>query len=147
MPQADFDEIWVPRIGERATGRLRADTTALLVILPLLLIVGIVASALDGPTSTFTFVFWIVAAVAALLIFIVWLRSRIALARELSQWFGARVSWTQLPRMQPASFDAWSERRGLEPPTDRPAPRPAGVFFHPVVQEPRAAALPDTEER
>jgi hypothetical protein len=44
-----------------------------------------------------------------------WLRSRRRLAIAISQWFGQRIGWQELPRMRSTQFDQWCRRRDLRP--------------------------------
>ncbi|MGO9750505.1 MAG: hypothetical protein ACLP8S_20470 [Solirubrobacteraceae bacterium] len=113
MTEAEFNQIWVPRIGEQAATQLRRSGNLILTVLPMIFVCGIALDALDGPRATFTLVFWIAGVLVSIATFCVWLHSRIVLARKLSQWFGRKLSWFQLPRLRPGSFDAWCKRLGL----------------------------------
>ena len=56
-----------------------------------------------------------VAAALAVTIFALWIRSRMKLAAAVSQWFGTKIGWQEMPRMSTSPFDAWCERRNLRP--------------------------------
>jgi len=134
MTEAEFNQIWIPRIGAQAAAQLRRSGNLILLVMPMVFACGIALGALDGLTATFTLVFWILAVVVSLLVFGVWLYSRIVLARALSQWFGRKLSWFTLPRLSPASFDRWCRRRQLQPP---------GSAAPPVVSAAQPAAVHD----
>lgn len=115
MSQIDFERDWVPRVGEAAARRL-ARRDNLLLLIPLMCVAAAVALAvLDGVQATSSFAFAIVTLVVAIVVLAIWIRSRILLARDISLWLGVKISWVQLPRMQPSSFDRWCRRRGIAP--------------------------------
>ncbi|MGO9903287.1 MAG: hypothetical protein ACLP0J_27195 [Solirubrobacteraceae bacterium] len=121
MTEAEFNQIWVPRIGARAAAQLRLSGNLILAVLPMIFACGIALGALDGLSATFTLVFWIAGALVSIATFGVWLHGRIVLARELSHWFGRKLSWFQLPPLRPASFDAWCKRLRLQGPAEHSA--------------------------
>jgi hypothetical protein len=115
MATSDYDETWVPRIGPDAARQLRRSGSVSLLVLPMVLVSGVAYGDLEGINSIYVLVFWFAAFLLSLLTFTAWLRGRIELARAVSAWYGTSISWLALPRMRPASFDAWCARRGLEP--------------------------------
>ncbi|MGO9977217.1 MAG: hypothetical protein ACLP01_31315 [Solirubrobacteraceae bacterium] len=119
MTQDDFNETWMPRIGEQAAARLRRNDSLILVIIPMCFVCGFALDALIGLSALFTLVFWIGALTVSVLLFGRWLWSRIMLAREISAWFDRKLSWHQLPKLRPSSFDRWCGRLGLQAPSER----------------------------
>ncbi len=113
MSQVDFERDWVPRVGEPAARRLARRDNLLLLIPLMLLAATVVLAVLNGAQTTSSFVLAIATLVVAIVVFAFWLRSRVLLAREISQWLGVKVSWVVLPRMTPSSFDKWCRRRGI----------------------------------
>lgn len=105
---------------------MRRSGNLILVLLPMFFVCGIALGALDGLGTTFTLIYWVVAVIVSIVTFGVWLHSRIVLARDLSQWFDRKISWFQLPRLRPTSFDAWRARMRLLGPSERPEPEPVG---------------------
>ncbi len=144
MTQDDFNETWVPRIGEQAAARLRRNDSLILVIIPMCFVCGFALDALNGLSALFTLVFWIGALTFSVLLFGRWLWSRIMLAREISAWFERKLSWHQLPKLRPTSFDRWCRRLGLQAPSERlqaPAENgAAGVLADEPAREPGLAA-------
>ncbi len=124
MTEAEFNQIWVPRIGEPAAAQLRRGGDLILAVMPMLLVCGLVLGALVN--ATFTLIFWGVAVLISIIVFGIWLRGRMALARKLSAHFGRRLRWYQLPRWKPASFERWCDRLGLTA-SAQPAPAPGGI--------------------
>ncbi len=128
MTHEKFSETWVPRIGEQAAARLQRSDSLILVIIPMSFLCGFALDALTGLGAMFTLVFWIAALALSVLLFGGWLRSRILLAREISAWFGRKLSWYQLPKLRPSSFDRWCRRLGLQTPNERrDAPAASGA--------------------
>jgi len=116
MAQADFEQTWVPRVGEKAARRLHRGDSMLLWLPVMFFVVTVALGALNGAQATSTFIFALVTLAVWIVTFAVWLRSRILLTRDMSEYLGTKVSWIQLPRMSPRSYDRWCLRRGIKPP-------------------------------
>jgi hypothetical protein len=147
MTEAGFNQIWVPRIGEQAAAQLRRSGNLMLAVLPMIFACGFALGALDGLSATSTLVFWIAGALVSIATFGVWLHGRIVLARELSRWFGRRLSWFQLPRLRPGSFDAWCRRLGLQAPASRSGSEAASVSAAAPASAPAAVSQPGVGAR
>lgn len=116
MAQTDFDQTWVPRVGEKAARRLHRGDSMLLWLPVMFFIVTVALGALNGAQATSTFICALVTLAVWIVTFAVWMRSRILLAREMSEYLESKVTWIELPRMSPRGYDAWCRRRGITPP-------------------------------
>jgi hypothetical protein len=111
--QRSFDEIWIPRIGEKATAQLRRNGYLTLVVGPTILALAIGSSFAFGSGVPAGWLLGGVCVAVALAAFVAWMRSRLKLAKALSEWFGVGIGWQEVPRMRAAQFDTWCQRRGL----------------------------------
>jgi hypothetical protein len=96
------------------------------------IICGIAYRVLDGAASSFDVVFWFASLAIGVIAVVYWTWGQMAFARVLSDWFGVRVHWYQLPRMRARRFDAWCTRRGLVPEGEA-GPDSAGLAAGPAV--------------
>jgi hypothetical protein len=114
MGKPDFEAIWIPRIGEKATRALRRYRWAGGTVPATMIVLGVAASyALDGdPTDKILGVALLAAAAGAFAVFI---HSQRGLAAALTEWFGVDITGGGTPRMNPKRFDAWCRERGLNP--------------------------------
>ena len=108
-----FDEIWVPRIGQKAAAELRRNGYLTLVVGPVLLALAILCSFAFGQGTSLGTSLGVLALLMALTLCVVWIRSRLRFAKALSDWFGRKISIQGLPRMTASQFDAWCQRRRL----------------------------------
>jgi len=115
----DFDYIWVPRIGEQATAELRRYGNLTIVTLFPMLPLAIGISFAFGSGSPAGIVLGFVMVALAVTGFVVWNRSSRRVAAAMSEWFGVKIPWWDMPKMKATSFDAWTEKRKLVP--SRPA--------------------------
>jgi hypothetical protein len=44
-------------------------------------------------------------------IYAYWMRTRLQLARDMSEYLGFPVTWQQIPHVRDEEFDAWVERK------------------------------------
>jgi hypothetical protein len=116
MASPTFEEMWLPRIGERATAQLRRSAYLWMVVGPGVLGLAIASSFAFGGGTTSGAVLGVVEVAIAVAAFAAGTRSRMKLAAAVSQWFGVKIGWWEMPRMSRAQFDAWQQRRGLTPP-------------------------------
>lgn len=108
-----FEESWVPRIGEEATERLRRSANYYLATIPLMFVLAIASSFLLGSGKDSEIAVGVVALTLTAALFLFGIQTRIELAAAVSEWFGVKVAWWEMPRMRTQQFDAWSQRRGL----------------------------------
>jgi hypothetical protein len=113
MAGSAFEQIWVPRIGDQATAQLRRSSYLTLVTGPVVIGLAIACSFSFGNGKSSGVAVGVVEAALAVVVFAVWIRSRMKLAAAVSQWLGVEVGWQEMPRMRSAQFDAWRQRRGL----------------------------------
>jgi hypothetical protein len=98
-------------MGAAGAAQLRRVGFLTLVMLPTVLACVVAFSLLAGKHLGLA----VVAAIIGVAVWLVWFRARVRLASELSRGFGVPIRWWQLPAMRPAQFDAWCQRRGIEP--------------------------------
>lgn len=111
MAGATFDHIWAPRIGAEATKQLQRSAGFALVALPAMYGLAIASSFLLGSGRI---ALGVVAIVLTMTLFVAWIRTRIKLAAAVSDWYGVKIGWQELPRMRSgAKFDEWCSHRGL----------------------------------
>jgi len=110
-----FDEIWVPQIGEPATAALRRNAYLTLITIPSLLVLAFACSFAFASHNPPAIVAGVLCAAVGVGAFWIWIRSRRQVAAEISEWFGVRVSWHEMPRMRAKQFDAWCEQRDFTP--------------------------------
>jgi hypothetical protein len=108
-----FEETWVPRIGEEATERLRRSANYYLAAIPLMFCFAIASSFLVSSSNDSEFAVGVVAVILTTALFLLGIRRRIELAAAVSEWFGVKIGWWEMPRMRTQQFDAWSQRRGF----------------------------------
>lgn len=113
MATSNFEDVWVPRIGDLATAQLRRSSSFGLLTGPLVLGLAIASSISFGSGKAEGIVIGLVGIGSALAIFGAWIRSRMKLAAAVSSWFGVKIGWQEMPRMRAAQFDAWCQQRGL----------------------------------
>ncbi|HEV8105086.1 MAG TPA: hypothetical protein VGP69_15250 [Gaiellaceae bacterium] len=106
MPSAEFDQLWLPRIGAegvRLARRSATLTVAFLFVVPALMLAYGFAAARGYPVLAVVFL------AAALVYVAVWLQSRRQLAAGLSRHFGVEIAWPRnMPNMRTTEqFDAW----------------------------------------
>jgi hypothetical protein len=109
-----FDAIWVPRIGRSATAELRRNGYLTLVVGPSLLPLSILSSLAFSDGNEGLGCLGLALAITGC---IVWTRSRLRFTAALSEWYGVKLGWYELPKMRTKRFEAWCIRRGL--PEDR----------------------------
>jgi hypothetical protein len=109
----DFEDTWVPRIGAEATERLRQSANYYLTTIPLMFAFAIASSFLLSSSNSSEFALGVVAVLLTTALFILGIRSRIRLAAAVSEWFGVKVGWWEMPRMRTQQFDEWCSERGL----------------------------------
>lgn len=113
MAGSTFEQIWVPRIGDQATVQLRRSSYLGLVTGPVIIGLAIACGFSFGSSKSSGVVLGLVEAALAVVVFAAWIRSRMKLATAVSQWFGVKVGWQEMPRMRSAQFEVWCQRRGL----------------------------------
>ncbi len=145
MSQVDFERDWVPRVGEPAARRLARRDNLLLLIPLMCLGVAVALASLNGVQATSSLMFAVATLVVSVIVLLIWLRSRVLLAREISQWLGVKVTWVQLPRMQPSSFDKWCRRRGIAPRDQQQKPDPTPESDHAEEPDDEPDALGETD--
>jgi hypothetical protein len=116
MARPTFEQFWIPRIGEQATAQLRRSSYAWLVGGSAFAGLSIASSFAFGRGTTSGLVLGLAEVIGAIAAFAFAIRSRMKFAAAVSRWYGVKIGWYEMPRMQPASYDAWQQRRGLAPP-------------------------------
>jgi hypothetical protein len=111
-----FDEIWLPRIGERATAELRRSVPIGMVMVLTVLAMGIACGFAFGRGTPGGVLLGCVEVMIGIVAFAVLIRSRMRLAEAISQWFGIKIGSRELPNMRTKQFDAWCQRRNLRSP-------------------------------
>jgi hypothetical protein len=112
MARADFDAMWVPRMGSDAAAQLKRVGVRVLwnlFDLPL----AIVASIGFGSGKPVGVVLGLVSVALAVVLFGLLNREHRRLARDLSEWYGVKIHWWEMPRFNEKLYDAWCVRRGL----------------------------------
>lgn len=115
MPSDSFDRLWLPRIGPSAAAQLRRTAHLGLVIGPVCLALAVICSFAFGSGSLRGVVLGMCCSAVVVVVLGLWVRSLVRLARELSAWFGVRIRWSEMPRMQTRQFDEWCRKRDLTP--------------------------------
>jgi hypothetical protein len=113
VAKANFDAIWIPRMGPEATAQLKRVGVAVLwnfLDIPLVVVVSIGV----GSGRPVGVVLGLIAAVIVIVLFGLLNREHRKLASDLSQWFQVKVNWWEMPRFSEVKFDAWCERRRLQ---------------------------------
>ena len=107
-----FEAMWEPLIGPRATAEFRRTSLLSLVMPPSGLVGAVAFGVLIGRQTIIA----VVIAVGVVTTFLVWVHSLARLAAGMSEWYGVRIRWWELPRMRtPEQVEAWRQRRGLLP--------------------------------
>jgi hypothetical protein len=118
VARPDFQDTWVPRIGEEATAELRRYRYVV-GLGPFTMCVFCGAAGLVFGKGTLYDLLSVALVAVAVRVFVAFLRSQRRFAEALSYWFGVRIQAGQLPIMNPSRFDAWREKRGLRSPGGR----------------------------
>lgn len=113
MANDGFDDIWVPRIGSQAAVLLRRNGYLTLVVGPVVFGIAIACSFAFGSGSPVGLALGCLGVMVAITLCTIWLRSRMQFAAAISQWFGTKVGWQEMPKMRPDPFDAWCRQRNL----------------------------------
>lgn len=111
--ESQFEQIWVPRIGDAAAAQLRRSSYLGLVALPVVFGLAIACSFAFGSATAGGIVLGAAMASLAVGLFWAWIRSRSRVAGLMSERFGVHLGFNDLPKMRAASFDAWQRKRGL----------------------------------
>jgi hypothetical protein len=111
-----LDEIWLPRIGARATAELRRNARVGMIMVVTVLAMGIACSFAFGRGTPGGVLLGCVEVVIGIVAFVLLIRSRMRLAEAISQWFGTKIGSRELPNMNPKQFDAWCQKRNLHSP-------------------------------
>jgi len=124
VTKADFQDAWVPRIGEEATAELRRfrKICGFGMVTP---VFAIAAGILFAGNSSLDDLLAVLCSAVVICYLVKFINGGKRLAAALSRRFGVRIKWGQLPAMNPKRFDSWSEKRGLQVPDGRPD-RPIG---------------------
>jgi len=110
-----FDEIWLPRIGERATAELRRSVPIGIVTGLTALVMAFACSFAFGSGTTVGVLLGCGEVAVGVAAFVWLIRSRMRLAEAISEWFGVKIRSGELPNMRTKQFDAWRQRRNLRP--------------------------------
>lgn len=110
---AKFDEIWVPRIGEKATIELRRNGLFTIGLGPLIVLCVVTSSVSFSKGDALGTIVGVVSVLLAVLICAVWLQSRLKFTNQLSVRFQTKIKWYEVPRMTAQQFDEWCERRNF----------------------------------
>jgi hypothetical protein len=122
MAGQDFDTIWIPPVGKRAAAEMRRQAYVGLAAGLAAIGLAVACSFLFGSGTPAGVLLGCVAAALAAAAFVSVIRGRMKVAAALSFWFGREIRWSEMPRMQPAAFDAWCEKKGLQRPEREPYP-------------------------
>ena len=110
MPR--LEQFGGPGLGDKARVQLRGSSYLGLVTGPV--VIGLaIACSFSFSSKSSGVVLGLVEAALAVVVFAAWIRSRMKLATAVSQRFGVKVGWLEMPRMRSAQFDVWCQRRGL----------------------------------
>ena len=115
-----FESIWLPRIGPAATAQLRRSSYASLVLALTCFGASLAASFAFGSGTTRGALLGVALIAVAISAFVGRIRSQSRFAAALSEWFGVRIAWHDLPSVARANrFDAWCRKRNLSAPAGR----------------------------
>jgi len=115
--ESRFEDTWLPRIGPKATAQLRRSSHLSLALSLTCFAAAIAASFAFGSATTLGTLLGVGLAAVAITAFVGRIRSQGRLAAALSEWFGVRIAWHELPSMGGLSrFDAWCRKRNLSAP-------------------------------
>jgi len=115
MTRQEFEVIWVPRIGERATAEFRRCRRIVVIILPAAVVLAIAGGAALAGSTIISKIVGVVLCAGAIGGLATFFRCQRRLGAAISAWFGVKITGPGLPKMYPKRFDGWCEERGLHP--------------------------------
>lgn len=112
--QSRFESVWLPRIGPEATAQLRRSSYVSLVLALTCFGAALAASFAFGSGTGRGALLGVALVAVAITAFVGRIRSQSHLAAALSEWYGVRISWHDLPSVARVNrFDAWCRKRNL----------------------------------
>jgi hypothetical protein len=102
-----------------ATAQVRQSIRVALFTVPSMFVLAGAASFLLVSDNGIGVALGVLAVLAAVGLFVVFIRSRLKVIHAVSQWFGVPLRWGDFPKMQTKEFDAWCERKGLSRPREQ----------------------------
>jgi len=115
--QSRFEATWLPRIGPKATAQLRASSHRSLALSLTCFAASLAASFAFASGTALGRLLGVALVAVAITAVAARIRSQSRLAAALSEWFGVRITWHDLPSMgRLGRFDAWCRKRNLSAP-------------------------------